>query len=216
VIGRLRGILVERSGDEIVVDCSGVGYEVHVSAHTLATLPAVDAPVTLRIFTHTNPQDMRTTLFGFGSVEERELFDLLITVKKVGPTAAMGILSGGMTPGDIARTIAAGNTAVLQKIKGVGKKTAEMIVVELKDKCEGVLMRWGAANLDGGASGVVPMPAAPTTVTVRDPMVEDVVLALVQMGWRSTEADKAAAMLQPGPESTLESLLRQALQAMPR
>lgn len=206
---------MERAGDEIIIDCGGVGYEVHVSAHTLMSLPPVDSPVTLRIFTHTNGQDMRTTLFGFGSVEEREMFDLLITVKKVGPTAAMGILSGAMTSGDIARVIAASNTAALQKIKGVGKKTAEMIVVELKDKCETILMRWGAANLDGGASGSVPMPQA-APMAKRDPVINDVALALVQMGWRTSEADKAVEHLEVGPDPSLESLLRQALQAMPR
>jgi Holliday junction DNA helicase RuvA len=205
-------MLLERAGDRVLIDCSGVGYSVLVSGHTAAGLPAEGEELVLRIFTHTNSQDMRTSLFGFGSLDERELFDLLITVKKVGPTAAMGILSGAMAPVDIAGIIADENTTALTKIRGVGKKTAELIIVELKDKCDLLLARWAA---EGRAKTSSPRRSA--KLAERPPMLDDVATALVQMGFRPSEADQAVASLIPVPDgATLELLLRDALQAIPR
>jgi Holliday junction DNA helicase RuvA len=211
MIGRLRGQVWEKGADSVLVDCNGVGYEVRVSAHTWAQLPPVGDDVVLRIFSHTNPQDYRSTLFGFIGFEERELFDLLITVKRVGPSAAMDILSGGLLPTDIVKLIAGGEVARLVKIKGVGKKTAEMLVVELRDKCELVLAQWGA-----GASPAPEGTGTVVTTVVRDPKLADVATALVQLGWRQSEADKAVDSLDMSKELPLETLLRRALQAMPR
>src|SRR5262249_62161927 len=127
-----------------VVDCGGVGYEVKVSAMTLAALPEVGAEVGLRVFTHA--QENRIALYGFATAEERQLFDLLITVKNVGPATAIGILSGAAAPQALARLVAAGDLAGLTRIKGVGKKTADLIVVVLREKCEWLLATWGAAG----------------------------------------------------------------------
>jgi Holliday junction DNA helicase RuvA len=209
MIARLDGILVDRHGTHVVVDCNGVGYEVACSGHTLAGLPALGERVTLRVFTHAS--ENKIALFGFGDAQERALFDLLITVKNVGPTTAIGILSGGAPPRDIAALIAREDVAGLTRIKGVGKKTAELLVVELREKCEMMLLAWTAdGNLRPAAS---PIGAIRTR---RHPMLDDIHAALVGMGCRPAEADKAVADLAVTSDSTLEQLLRAALQAIPR
>ena len=145
MIGQLRGTLAARlANNHVIVDCGGVGYEVACSGYTLAALPEVDLPVTLRVFTHA--QENKIALYGFATAAERELFDHLITVKNVGPSTAMAILSGGAEPRTIAELIAKEDTAGLTKIKGVGKKTAELLVVELREKCELLLLSWNAAG----------------------------------------------------------------------
>jgi Holliday junction DNA helicase RuvA len=209
MIARLRGVLVERGADGVVVECAGVGYDVNASAFTMMALPEPGAEVTLRV--HTHATENKIALYGFGTAEERQLFDLLITVKNVGPSTAIGILSGAPSPHALARTIAAGDVAALVKIKGVGKKTAELLVVELKEKCEWVLAQWGAAGRDP-----IAVIDAPPRKGARPPILDDVASALVNLGWRSVEADKVLAKLDVSHGATIESLLRDALRAMPR
>ena len=211
MIGHLRGTLLERAGNTMVVECGGVGYEVVLSAHSLAELGPDGAPVALRIYTHFVQNGI--TLYGFTGAVERQLFDLLITVKNVGPASAVKILSSGAGPVDLARLIAAGQTSALQGLRGVGKKTAELLVVELRDRCEELLLSWGqtsAAHTAGRG------PAPGFAAQVRAPLVDDVASALGQLGWRPTEVDKAVAQLAPTPDATFEGLLRQALRSMPR
>jgi Holliday junction DNA helicase RuvA len=208
VIGHLRGTLLERTGNTIVVECGGVGYEVILSAHSLAELGPDGSPVALRIYTHFVQNGI--TLYGFTGAVERQLFDLLITVKNVGPASAVKILSSGAGPVDLARLIAAGQTSALNALRGVGKKTAELLVVELRDRCEELLLSWGQ---QAGGRGHASAPAA---TQVRAPLVDDVASALGQLGWRPTEVDKAVAALAPAPDATFEGLLRQALRSMPR
>src|SRR5262249_59442881 len=117
----------------------------------------------------------RIALYGFATAEERQIFDLLITVKNVGPATAIGILSGATTPAELARLVAAGDVPGLVRIRGVGKKTADLIVVELREKCEWLLANWGAS----GASA----PTAPAR-SPRPAILEDVASALADMGWR--------------------------------
>jgi holliday junction DNA helicase RuvA len=194
MIARLRGTLVEKEPGGVVVECAGVGYDVGVSSATFGALPELGDEVTLRVFTHA--QENRIALYGFATARERELFDFLITVKNVGPATALAILSGASSPETLARLIASGDVAGLVKIKGVGKKTAELLVVELKDK----LFGWGE---------VPPLPP-------RAPLLDDVASALVNMGWRPVEVDKAVARLEIPPRATVETLLREALRSMPR
>lgn len=207
MIGRLRGEVVLRDGSRVVIDCGGVGYEVTCSGYTLASLPA-DGEVTLRVFTHA--QENKIALYGFATAVERALFDLLITVKNVGPSSAMSILSGGHDPRAIAELIAKEDTAGLTRIKGVGKKTAELLVVELHEKCELLLLSWAA---DGQPRAVVAVPAVKRA---RHPMLDEVAAALAGMGWKPAEADAAVAELAVEPGITLEALLRSALRNMPR
>jgi Holliday junction DNA helicase RuvA len=205
MIARLRGFLVERAPpDTAVVECGGVGYDVTVSSSTLAALPEIGAEVTLRVFTHAT--ESRIALYGFATLEERQLFDLLITVKNVGPATAIAILSGVPTPASLVRLVAAGDLAGLTKIKGVGKKTADLVVVELREKCELLLATWGATNVSDGER-----PSS-----ARSPMLDDVASALVNLGWRAAEADKAVAKMQIPPGATVQTLLRDALRTMPR
>ncbi len=211
MIGRLRGEVASRSGTRVIVDVGGVGYEVACSGWTLASLPPIGEPVTLLVFTQARESEI--VLYGFLEASERAMFDLLITVKNVGPSTAIGILSGGAAPRNITELIARGDVAGLTRIKGVGKKTAELIVVELREKCEMLLLTW---NAEGGIRTVAApagsMPMRPS----RHPMLDEVASALAQMGWRSAEADKVVAELDVGAGATLEGLLRQALRAMPR
>ncbi|ACY16408.1 Holliday junction branch migration protein RuvA [Haliangium ochraceum] len=210
MIGRLRGTLVEQEGSMVIVECGGVGYEVTVSIHTLQSLPAEGEPVTLRIFTHA--LESRVALYGFGSTLERDLFDLLITVKKVGPSSAVGILSAGSGPAEIAEMIANGETSSLTRLRGVGKKTAEMLVVELREKCELLL----ATHRVQGGRAAARAPAAAARPSSRGPLLDEVAQALLQLGWRQQSVDQVVSELAPTAEDSLESLLRQALRAMPR
>jgi Holliday junction DNA helicase RuvA len=211
VIARLEGLLL-RDGEYVIVDCNGVGYEVKCSAYTLAALPAHGERVALRIYTQVREGDI--SLYGFIDQAERALFDLLITVKNVGPSTAIAMLSGS-SPRDIAALIARQDVPGLVRIKGVGKKTAELLVVELHEKCEMLQLTWSA---DGSPRPVAPPAGAPRKAVVhaRHPMLADVLSALVTMGWRQVEAEQAVAALEVGDNPSLETLLRQALRSMPR
>jgi Holliday junction DNA helicase RuvA len=212
MIARLEGTLL-RDGEHVVVDCGGVGYEVTCSAFTLGALPAHGERVMLRVFTQVRETEI--ALFGFIDPQERALFDQLITVKNVGPSTAITILSGA-SPRDLATLIAREDVAGLTRIKGIGKKTAELLVVELHEKCELLLMSWGA---DGGVRPVAsPAGAARAKPAVgrHHPLLGDVMAALIGMGWRPAEAEQAISDLPIDDSSSIESLLRQALRAMPR
>ena len=212
MIARLEGALM-RDDERVVVDCGGVGYEVSCSAYTLGALPANGERVVLRVFTQVRETEI--ALFGFIDAQERGLFDLLITVKNVGPSTAITILSGS-TPRDIATLIAREDVAGLTRIKGIGKKTAELLVVELRDKCEMLLLSW---NAEGGVRSVA-LPAGAVRpkagAALRNPLLAEVMSALVTMGWRPAEAEQAVSDLPISDSASLESLLRQALRNMPR
>ena len=214
MIARLEGTLV-REDERVVVDCGGVGYEVTCSAYTLAALPASGERVALRVFTQVRETEI--ALFGFIDHEERALFDRLITVKNVGPSTAITILSGS-NPRDIAGLIAREDVPGLTRIKGIGKKTAELLVVELHEKCELLLLSW---NADAGVRPVaVPAGAVRAKPVVarqhRHPLLGEVMSALVTMGWRPAEAEQAISDLAVGDDASIETLLRQALRSMPR
>lgn len=213
MIARLEGTLV-RDGDQIIVDCNGVGYEVTCSAYTVAALPAHGERVTLRVFTQM--RETAIALFGFFEHQERGLFDLLITVKNVGPSTAIAILSSA-APRDLVGLIAREDVPGLTRIKGVGKKTAEMLVVELREKCELLLLSW---NVEGDVRPVALSAGAGTPrrspAAHRHPMLAEVSSALVGMGWRPAEAEAAVAELAVTDDTSIETLLRQALRSMPR
>ncbi|MDX2094054.1 MAG: Holliday junction branch migration protein RuvA [Kofleriaceae bacterium] len=210
MIARLEGTLI-RDGEHVIVDCNGVGYEVAVSAYTLAALPSHGEKVTLRVYTQM--RETAIALYGFIDAHERDLFDLLITVKNVGPSTAIAILSGA-SPRDIAALIARQDVTGLTKIKGIGKKTAEMLVVELHEKCEMLAMTW---NVTGGIKPVAaPAGTVRTAKAARHPLLAEVMSALVAMGWRPIEAEACVAELTVDEGSTIETLLRQALRSMPR
>ncbi len=133
MIASLRGTVLVRRPDHVVLDVGGVGYRVAVSAQTFGKLPAVGREVALH--THLILRDDAIQLYGFATEEERELFLLLLGVQSVGPKMALGVLSGG-PPRELTLALAAGDTGRFQAVPGIGKRTAERIVVELRDKVD--------------------------------------------------------------------------------
>ena len=133
MIALLSGTVAVRRGDHVVVDCGGVGYRVAVSAETLRRVPAAGRDVVLH--THMVVRDDALALYGFATEEERALFLMLLGVQSVGPKVALAVLSGG-PPRDLLAAVAAGDTARLQAVPGIGKRTAERIVVELREKVD--------------------------------------------------------------------------------
>jgi Holliday junction DNA helicase RuvA len=125
------GTVAVRRTDHVVIDCAGVGYRLSVSAETLRHVPAVGKPALLH--SHLVVRDDALQLYGFATEEERELFLMLISVQSVGPKVALAVLSGG-PPRELLRAVAAGDTGRLQAAPGVGKRTAERIIVELREK----------------------------------------------------------------------------------
>ena len=134
MIALVRGQVAVRRPDHVVVDVAGVGYRLAVSAETLRQVPAVGKEVVLH--SHLIVRDDAIQLYGFATEEERELFLLLLGVQSVGPKMALGVLSGG-PPRELTRALAAGDTARFQAVPGIGKRTAERIVVELREKVDG-------------------------------------------------------------------------------
>ncbi len=135
MIGMLRGEVVVRRPDHVVILCAGVGYRAAVSAQTLHHVPAAGEQVTLH--THLIVRDDALTLYGFHSEQERELFQMLLSVQAVGPKVALAVLSGGPAR-ELISAIAAGDAARFQAVPGIGKRTAERIIVELREKVVGV------------------------------------------------------------------------------
>jgi Holliday junction DNA helicase RuvA len=131
VIALVSGTVAVRRSDHVVVDCGGVGYRLAVSAETLRHVPAVGQQVTLH--SHLVVRDDALALYGFSSEDERDLFLMLLGVQAVGPKVALAVLSGG-SPRELLGALAAGDTARLRAAPGVGKRTAERIVVELREK----------------------------------------------------------------------------------
>jgi len=193
VIARLSGVLLEKRGDAAVVDVQGVGYLVYLSLQSMGKLPPEGGRAQLRCYTHVREDALQ--LFGFVTVEEEELFHLLISVSGVGPKLAVNILSGMPAP-ELASAILHNELARLTKISGVGKKTAERLVVELKDK----IRTSGLA----GARTSQPPPAASD---------EALLSALVNLGYRPVAAERTADAVRRslGAGAPLEDRLREAL-----
>jgi len=198
VIAQLRGRILEKHPNRVIVDVNGVGYEVSVPLSTFYVLGDAGADVALR--THTHVREDALALYGFATLLEQELFERLIGVSGIGPKVALAVLSG-IEPLDLIRAIERGDLARLTAIPGVGRKTAERIVLELKDRLPRPQV--AAAALGGGA-----MAAASD---VRD----DVLSALVNLGYHRPLAEKAAASaVQSVPDAGFERTLKQALREL--
>lgn len=197
MIARLRGRVWEAYPNRLVLDVHGVGYEVHIPISTFDRLQPVDG-VEIELRTHLHIRETAQTLYGFATEEERDVFLLLIDrVSGIGPAIAMAVLSG-MPVSTFKAAVVGGDTAALSKVKGVGKKTAERIVLELKDKV-GVADTWQEA-----ASGHVAPAAA------------DAELALIALGYKQVDARKAVKkVLEEDPSAATEALVRGALRMMP-
>jgi holliday junction DNA helicase RuvA len=192
MIGLLRGRLLEKRPNQVILDVAGVGYLVAVPLSTFAALGELHAEVTLLIHTHVREDAL--SLYGFLSQREKHLFELLLGASGVGPTLALKILSG-MNVEELVPAIRTGDLARLTKIPGVGRKTAERMVVELKDKLEAVAVE-----------AEKPAPASPAGVE------SDVKSALINLGYDERTADSAVAKAKSEAGSTnFERLLRVAL-----
>ena len=195
MITHLHGQLAETSPTRVVVDCHGVGYAVFIPVSSYAKLPARGAEVKLLTYHHVNGQDGSQQLFGFATPEEREMFLLLISISGIGPKLACNILSSASITG-LRNAIATGDTKTLSSLRGIGKKTAERLVVELKDKV-------GEAAAGAGSTPVT-----------RDPKLADAVAALVSLGYKPADAQKVVAAVAgsaAGQDATVEELVRAAL-----
>lgn len=203
MISQLRGILREKLPPELVVDVAGVGYEVLAPMTTFYCLPEIGREVLL--YTHLAIREDAHVLFGFASKDDRALFRELIKVNGIGPKLALAILSG-MEIVDFVRRVHDGEVSALTKIPGVGKKTAERLVVEMKDK----LNAWDFVRASNKA-----VVSEPVSIPRADDPVQEAVAALVALGYKPQEASKAIAKVE-APELKAEELIRQALKAMVR
>jgi Holliday junction DNA helicase RuvA len=199
MIGFLSGILRDKQPPSLLLDVQGVGYEVEAPMTTFYDLPGVGEKVTL--YTHLAVREDAHTLYGFSKASDRSLFRTLIKVNGVGAKMALTILSG-MEAGQFALCVQAGDTAALVKLPGVGKKTAERLVVEMRDK----LSDWGTPQTAAGA----PLAQA----DVANP-VEEAVSALIALGYKPPEASRMVRQVQHADLST-EQIIRAALQASVR
>ncbi len=193
MIASLRGELTSTSADGVVIDVNGVGYEVRVPATTLATLPPVGETVSMVILTQVREDAI--TLYGFRSIEERDLYLALISINQIGPKLAIAIL-GNITPGELVDAIGLGDTKRLSMIPGVGKKSAQRMILELRDK-----LPQQFPELPDAA----PAAASPSSVQT------DLIEALEGLGFRRAEIQGALKAIKPRPDETLEELLRRSL-----
>ena len=198
MFAHLRGRLERKAPGSAVVEVGGVGYQVQIPLSTFYELPGTGAEVYLRITTQLREDAI--LLFGFRTDAEQTLFQHLIGVSGVGPRTALAVLSG-MSVGEIAAALVARDVARLQRIPGIGRKTAERLVLELRDK---------VAPLAAGEEAAPPVAA--------EGVRQDVVSALVNLGYPSAQADRATgqAFAEAGDQASFESLLRATLRRLHR
>jgi holliday junction DNA helicase RuvA len=193
MIAHLRGTLLAKHPNQAIVETHGVGYDVAISVPTFTEMPAAGAEVALHIHTHVREDAL--SLYGFLRLAEKQLFEKLLTVSGIGPKLAITILSG-MPVDEMVGAIRGGDLARLTRIPGIGKKTAERMVLELRDK--------------------LPVPTGTTEISAAaTPVEEDVISALVNLGYQRAAADKAllGARGGKGPQS-FDVLFREALGAL--
>jgi Holliday junction DNA helicase RuvA len=199
MISYLKGKLVEILPNQVTMEVGGVGYQVHIPLSTFDKLPA--APADYKLLTHLQVREDAHILYGFATTEERDLFRLLVdNVTGIGPKSALAVLNG-TTPVQFRGAVVSGDMKLLAGIKGVGKKTAERIVVELRDKV-GISAAWEAAS-------------AKHSLSPEERQVNDAVLALISLGYKQIDAHKSVRVaLDRDPKSNVESLVKEALKAL--
>lgn len=198
MIGYLRGALLEKSPNEVILECGGVGYEVVIPISTFTALPQDSSPVALRIYTHVREDAI--VLFGFATAEEKNVFERLISVSGIGPKLAITVLSG-LATGDLVAAIRGSDIQRLTRIPGVGKKTAERMVLELKDK------------LTLGPEGTVTSTKQPLAASEPiAPLERDVLSALLNLGCSRPSAEEAIRKLKErGAPPDFENFFRAAM-----
>ena len=199
MIARLKGTLLEKSPTRLIVDVGGVGYDVLVPLSTFYNIGEAGSDVLLRVHTHVREDVI--ALYGFASAVEQDLFERLIGISGIGPKLALAVLSG-IDAGELVRAIRSQDVARLVKIPGVGKKTAERIGLELKDRLPAALQPAGTAVAQAGGG---------------DDRRDDLLSALVNLGYQRAAAEKAIdTVLKKTPEAPFEHQLRDILRGMMR
>jgi len=197
MISQIRGRLANKAPGEIIIDCNGVGYGIRVPLSTFYELPEIEEEVQLQVYTHVREDAL--LLYGFLTSKEKELFCLLIGISGVGPKLAINVLSGISTR-DLERALCEGDLLGLTRIPGIGRKTAERMLVELKDKVT------SAGTTTGGG------------LPLKQGVVKDALSALVNLGYARPIAEGAVhdALRQQGNELSLEELLKESLRLLAR
>lgn len=190
MITQIRGRLVEKNPTYVVVDCSGVGYLVHVSLQTFSSLPNEE---NIRLYTHLSIREDAHTLYGFITKTEREVFKLLISVSGVGPSIARTMLSS-MSSEEVQNAIASDNVALIQSVKGIGAKTAQRVIVDLKDK---ILKTFDVDEV---------------SLNSNNTNKEEALSALEVLGFNRRQSEKVVTgILKVTPNETVELLIKKAL-----
>jgi len=195
MIARLAGTLLSKQPPLMVIDVAGVGYEVEAPLPVFYDLPAIGQPVV--ILTHLSVKEDSHTLYGFASQDERTLFRQLLKISGIGAKLALSILSGASSQ-DLARYVAERDTAALTRVPGIGKKTAERIIIELRDKLDAL----PTGPTSGAGGGQAPTGSA----------VGEATNALIALGYKPQEAGRMARSVAQ-PDMSVEEILRHALQS---
>ncbi|WP_261815478.1 Holliday junction branch migration protein RuvA [Vibrio gallicus] len=203
MIGRLRGTLLEKQPPELLIEVSGIGYEVQMPMSCFYELPDVGQEAI--VYTHFVVREDAQLLYGFNTVSERALFREVIKANGVGPKLGLGILSG-MTASQFVSCVENEDISTLVKLPGVGKKTAERLVVEMKDRLKG----WGAGDLFTPATDAAPIDSHQSR---DDAAVEEAVSALLALGYKPQIASKVISQIAK-PDMSSEMLIKEALRAM--
>src|SRR5688572_9991888 len=206
MIAHLSGTLLFKQATSVIVDVAGVGYEVTIPLSTFYDLEDVNSPVQLRIYTHVREDTLQ--LFGFKTARERELFLKVITVSGIGPKLGITLLSG-MSADELIASIRTNNLARLTLIPGIGRKTAERLILELREK----VAELSSAQLEEELGAKSEAGAEPTEDTVRS----DALSALLNLGYGRSAAEKSIdSALGEGGDLTVESILRRSLKKLAR
>lgn len=190
MIAHIQGKLVEKTPTEVVIDCGGVGYHINISLHTYSLLPASDF---IKLYTHVQIKEDAHTLFGFMEKTEREIFKMMLTVSGIGASIARTMLSS-LEPKQIIQAIASGDVPTIQSIKGIGAKTAQRVIIELKDK---VLKLYDLEEV---------------SLIQNNTNKDEALSALEVLGFLRKNAEKVVDKIaKENPDATVEFIIKQAL-----
>ncbi|MFB9056237.1 Holliday junction branch migration protein RuvA [Mariniflexile ostreae] len=190
MITHIQGELVEKNPTDVVIDCNGVGYVLNISLHTYSQIPDQDH---LKLYTHLQIKEDGHTLYGFSSTAEREIFKLLISVSGIGPSIARTMLSS-LTPKQVREGIATGDVALIQSIKGIGAKTAQRVIIDLKDK---ILKIYDIDEV---------------SVSKNNTNKDEALSALEVLGFVKKQAERVVDKIMVSqPEATVENIIKLAL-----
>ena len=194
MIAHLTGKLTHKSPVAIIIDVNGVGYQVFVPLSTFYALPELESKISLGIHTHMREEALK--LFGFYTIDEKKIFEKLITINKVGPKLALTILSG-MPPADILSTIDSNDIVKLSTIPGIGRKTAERLILEMRDKLDGLSLDFVATKGHGPEKG----------------LFNDALSALVNLGYKKSQAEQTLKKVyaEKVGNASIENLIKDSL-----